>query len=173
MIDKKSFVPWMIAAALALSGCVGAQDDPVEPASTEDAMDSTAPTETPFAKDGMIGPAAYVCPLVGCVGGEPMSDRTWDAPFEGTLVAANLTLTWDAMTPATQDLVVGLAHGPADARKYELTSGPSPLELTVDGLTLTKGDDVRVFVWVPTPLMVAAASTPQAFHVEGVLVGAP
>lgn len=174
MMDKRSFVPLMIAAALALAGCVGgATDDAVEAAATDGALlTETARTQTPFAEDGALGPGAYVCPLVVCVGGEPTSERTWDAPFEGTLVGLNLTLTWDATTPATEELVLGIGHGAAEGRDYELVTGPSPLELTLDGLNLTASDDVRIFVWMIQPVPVAGVVTPQEFHVEGVLLGA-
>lgn len=168
MIDKRSYVPLMIAAALALAGCVDGATEPLDAAASETALPGTMAIQTPFAKDGSIAPGAYVCPVVTCVGVEP-SDRVWDLSFAGTLVGLNLTLTWEATTPATEELVLGIGHGSADARDYDMVSGPSPLALALDGLNLTGEDEVSVFVWMEQPVPVAGLTTPQDFHVEGAL----
>ncbi|HET6405720.1 MAG TPA: hypothetical protein VFH78_13845 [Candidatus Thermoplasmatota archaeon] len=160
----------LLLAPLVAAGCVDAPAA-AELAAAPDAAAPVAPTATPFAQSGMLGPGAYVCPVVTCAGVD-LSQRGWDADFRGTLVGVNLTLTWDAATPLTEDLVLGIGYGPMDGRSYELVTGSSPLALELADLSLTAKDDVRIFVFMPVlvPMGAAMVLPPQEFRVEGTLL---
>jgi len=128
-----------------------------EPRSTFDLV------EVPVSLDGQSGPCAlFVDP--DCTGVPGGTQKTLSG-IHGTVVAANLTMTWTSLTPADRVLrfvlyparCVGSCPRPAEAH------GPSPLQLTNASMYFERGVTVAVFQGDPT----GADSTGIAFEFAG------
>lgn len=137
-------------------------------------------TTREFTFEGQLGAEAYVCSLecVGtysCVGEtctgtrDPRIERSFEIEHDGTLRGVNATLQWDALSPVTETLRVGVAWNCDDGCQYDFVDGQAPLELTADDLEIE--DEAYVFVWQPdlaedVPAYVGATHD-QPFTVTG------
>lgn len=160
-----------IVSALALAGCVTGAPEEVDAASAQNALAAATPNaaSVPFAFDGSFAPGGTVCPVVTCEGVGPGNERIAELELKGTLTAVDLVLTWDAATPAMEELRLGVSWGPSDDREYEFVDGASPLALAVSDLAVTADDEPLVWVWVPEKVPFLYVHTPQDFHVEGTI----
>lgn len=170
----------LLAAALALAGCMGgdaapdattaAVDAPAAPTDAaaqeaiEDAtLEPPAPIETPVAFDGALTNYVVACEsatgTVGCQGTPASTTSGWDIPHEGgNLTAFALEMTWTAASPATQTLgmhVFGCAEaedGSITCEVYASAEGASPLTLAATGLAVPPGQTMRAFAFRPSEL---------------------
>lgn len=159
-----------IAATLALlAGCVS--DDPVESAAVDPTPPAAPAIDVSFHGETERGAFACASPLGFCYGvASPGSaSSSQELVVEGTLVGVDLTMTWDAVTPATQEMIVGIAYGSGSEWKYLYAYGASPLRLSETGLAIP-GEDVEVvYANAYRCASDACASTAQPFDIEGVL----
>lgn len=182
---------------LLLVGCTRAEPPPVEAAASEEpATDAPAPETTatdlapasreiPVALDGNTGTSAVLCvagPVGECAFQEVSPGVTGDL-FEnerGTITGGELVLTWDAASPATQELSIGLMWmGGGDAcpsLDLGMATGPSPLTLAISPSPRELCADELIHLWVsgntwggqdPAYYQV---DVDQAFHIEGKIV---
>ncbi len=103
----------------------------------------------------------------------PGFDRWFPQQFNGTVLNATLTMTWDATSPATEHLLLGFGimeidDGREYAETYEFVSGPSPLSLDLRGLDWD-AEDFVVWAWFE-PFFVQGG-TGQSFAIEGEVLG--
>ena len=142
-----------------------AQDDDIAP----------VPKELPFAFEGATGTFVYACAQGQCAGESVApSESLWKLPLEGDVDGVDVTLTWDAATPATETLHVAVAWGTAcggdciavtDGISSE---GTSPLTLTADDLLRQDIEIAYLMVSWPTPQLPGAwLGVDQPFTVEG------
>ena len=181
---------------LLLAGCNGPPgeaeaDDPVDRAGPEGGLlPVTAPlppvTETiPFSFDGNLGTFVHacvfpagLCPTQTVV--EDLTDLFVERPG-ANLTALSFEMTWQAQSPATQDLWVGAmvmtsCEGCNDTEFPDI-HGPSPIRLDVQDVAVPLTADARVHIYIYNPTGFvhdpavpgyAAASVDQDFHIEGV-----
>lgn len=170
---------WMLAALLPLSALAGCLDQDVAPAATDLAAADELPptparTNVTIAEDGATPTGAAVCsPIAGCHGQWQASEASsFQQRLGGVLDAAELTLTWDAASPATETLMLGIAISEDGEWRFETEQGASPLTLSRAGLDIPADAEVWVYVnahkCTPTPVA-PCVSTSQPFHLEGVL----
>lgn len=172
------------------------REQEAEPTSTEEDTSEDRPSETPDANEterlrweavafeGQLGVEATACSLVACAGtftcvgpplcGTPVRDPRVDRSFEvehtGPVEEANLTLTWDAVSPVTEQLRFGIAWDCEDDCSYEYVEGTSPLSLELSRLDIE--GDLYAWVWTPDqsteddPIVVHTTHD-QPFEIEG------
>lgn len=181
----------LLAGPLLLAGCfAAAPEDGVTAsgASADDATPADGPATTSPGADPSATPApstsipvelqgatrneAAICAPGSCQGwGLPglASGETWfEQELRGTLVAADLTLTWTATTPATTELTLGIAHDHGDGTKIE-TRGPSPLTLSQAGLAIPGEKVSAIYVNAYECSANVCHSVEQAFSISGTL----
>ncbi|HEX2021090.1 MAG TPA: hypothetical protein VHH36_00130 [Candidatus Thermoplasmatota archaeon] len=168
-------------ALLPLAGCVATPEEPVEPESTDAGLDAPVPEPAvhEVAHAGTTQPGAFLCAPIDCVGQyAPDHKASWQEKVDGAIVGAALMLTWTAASPATQELLLGIAWRDGESWTYEVATGASPLMLQSETLEIPAGAEVFVYV---NPLrcegdagVYACASGPaQAFDLAGVLLAVP
>ena len=159
----------VLAAGLALAGCLDGAADELEGAAADlAAAPQVALVEQPFSFEGRLGVSVVACPVLTCFGAALVPHELY-ADLDGAIEAVALTMTWDAATPHTRAMRLGLAWGPEDDRHWEYVDGTSPLVLDIAGLGIQPDDEPYVFGWVPcaVPLCLVVATTQQSFHVGG------
>jgi hypothetical protein len=111
-------------------------------------------------------------------------ENSWiEADYEGVLRSADLTLSWEATTPATGEMYLYLlgvrscgdnCFETDDTTYRASASGSSPVTLSAADITLTEGETLWIHVGVvrPTPSVPAPFfySLEQPFSIDGVLV---
>lgn len=123
----------------------------------------------------MFQPAS-VCP--DPVYAQPSRDRELEVrDRHGIVVAARVTLTWSAASPATTELGMGLmSMGPAACNctaMIDQAQGASPLVIDVPqaNVSVPEGSVIHLFVYgtieQSSPDAYAYGETPQDFHAEG------
>lgn len=180
MTVRSLLLAFLVAAPLGLAGCL----DTAAPGAATESEDAAGlaivEPDVAVSVDGALAAQVLVCPAVACVGralvGE--SDRFFPQESIRDLASADLTLEWDATSPFTERLRLGVftcadpCKSDADLSDIRFVDGPSPLSFTTDAMTVPEGEKLFAFVWVPsfTPAPVyGVLSTPQGFHVEGTL----
>lgn len=145
---------------------------------------SSASTTTlvPFTAEGNTYNGIFACAAVTCQGSDlPTTGQgsSWFEPdIAGTLIAAELTLTWSATTPLTAELLLGIAYENDEGENDWLYAiGTSPLTLTETNLDIPTNKVNAIYVnpykcqGTPAPL-VACYGIEQAFTIEGTLTTA-
>lgn len=180
-----------VVGLLLLAGC----SEPPAPADalpTTSTSTSGAPTvvaeptleDVPFTFDGNLGTMAHGCvfPAGQCTNGvvvEGSTDLFLDRPG-ANLTSLRFEVTWQAQSPATQELWVG-AMVMAECEGCNDTSfpdahGPSPIRVDVQGVMVPLLDGARVhiyvynpqgFVYDPSVPGYALVSVDEPFHIEG------
>lgn len=171
-----------LVAALLLAGCVNVPAEDVEAASVG-AASATAeaqPAPIPVAFDGALGAGAFACAVVVCQGQNVQpSERLFETDAWGAN-AVELTMTWDAASPANERLVLGVftcdkseCRSDADLSQLEYVYGASPLTFSLDEIVVPAGETLYVFMnvgpAVASDVVFAQATTPQEFHIEGTI----
>lgn len=138
-------------------------------------------TRVPFSAEGNTNNGVFACAIVTCEGSDlpgTGEGTSWFEPdINGTLTAAELTLTWSATTPLTAELLLGIAYendeGDAD---WIYAFGTSPLTLTETDLDIPANKVYAIYV---NPYrcqggdpVVACYGLEQAFTIEGTLIAA-
>lgn len=146
----------------------------------EASAEGAAPTRAvvPFAEEGSTFHGGAVCaPPTGCVGsGLPAPGESWFEPsLSGMLDEAELTLTWSAATPLTEELILGIAYETEDgATDFVTVQGASPLTLAEKDLGIPAGNIqgiyVNAFQCNGALVVWGCASSEQPFTLEGNLV---
>lgn len=192
-------------AALLTTGCIGSDpgDDAVTPTGAESPAVGTnesepslptgeappppvEPVVVPLAWDGSMSLHATLCEWENagtCVMVPPGAelDNSHMPMLPGPPSAGTLTLTWEASSPLTEELVLvvmamletdeGMEHAFAFS-----AAGTSPVEVAFSDADVPP--EAMVHLWVgppshlPDPLW-GAATTEQAFHVEGTFTVVP
>lgn len=175
-----------------LSGCLGedatvdaasADADPplappVDAAASVDAAKAAAPGTleeraivVPIDLQGEIALSAAFCPLVACISANPLpSERFFQQDAKDGLVRYDLTLTWEASSPASETLRLGLAKGEGESRKLDYVEGTSPLVLSGDSFSVDGGKfDIWVWLGSATPGAETYATVGQPFTVSGTI----
>lgn len=162
----------ILTAALLLAGCVSGAPDDLAPAAALSPEAAPVMTSVPIAHEGSTPDAASACAPGFCYGAGRPGSSSWIEPkLDGLLVGANLTLTWEARTPATETLLLGIAYATgADSWDYVYVRGPSPLVLERTGLAIEGKDVEAVYVNGYRCEVAVCASTSQPFTLEGALV---
>lgn len=135
----RPFIAALALLALALAGCTSPGAEEVAPLDAQTQADLAAANAAPPAvvkvepTSGTVGAMAagacvpqddgYAC---CCVSGHPSESMHVSGNATGTL-----TFTWDAPTPQTERMHVGMS-GPRDL--WLTTSGASPLTLTLENV---------------------------------------
>lgn len=204
------FVLLMLLLVPIGAGCLGGSDDAVAPASTEEGAASSGPTgadaaaqtEVP-ATDGEAaaegaGEPAFVAqpldwdgklPVAFCAPTGPSScsgmgltpGDNWHELDVSALGGGTLTLSWEAMTPLTSNLILmvfssescGDGCRSSTSTYHEMASGTSPVSLTLPAATLAEGETLSVYVRperVIPPPVVGYVSVEQEFSVDGELL---
>lgn len=189
----------ILVLALIAAGCVGQENDaplgsasataeveaqapPVEAAPGEPlAEEARAPTVVPVEWHGKTG--AYACIPSGpysCISFFSLAQS--DSSMEIEARDGTLTLTWDAATPATEQLVLsvysiercGERCWSSTGNYYHRVEGGSPLELSLDPVELAEEESLIVYVQQPRtptpPPVYGFVSLEQEFHVTGEVV---
>lgn len=168
----------LLAVLLPLGALAGCVDAPVDPAAADDAaLDGGATaaeslTTTPLSHDGVTPTGAAVCsPVTPCQGQYAAGgESSFELKFSGALDAVDIVATWDAASPASADLGLGLAIERDGEWTWDIEYGSSPLALQREGLDIPAGSTVYVYVNAhkcsPTPVA-PCVSPEQAFHLEG------
>lgn len=173
------------------------EDGTSRSASTEDEGSDPANETVPAARwhavsfEGQLGVEATVCGPVGCVGTftcvaftfcetpaqDPRVDRYVEIELDQQIEQVNLTLTWDAVSPATEELRLGLSWACGqDGCTYVYVEGPSPLVLEQTGFD--GEEEVAAWVWTPDqgpeddPTVVQATHD-QPFSIDGAVATGP
>ena len=194
----------LLLPALLLAGCFAAEE-PLETADVEatpravaSATEASAsqpppptavvPRDHPFAVSGRIGTNACVPAgpnfCVGLPAGTPSENTLTRLAYNGAPTHVEATLTWDALTPATEEMYVAVvaARSCGDGC-YEwdegafaaLASGASPLVLSAADVTLREGEMLYMEVGPVSALPTAPGlfyylDVEQPFEVEGNVV---
>lgn len=139
---------------------------------------------TPFTFDGSLGSA--ICAPAGpnsCVGGPlPTHERNFWKKLEvpGTITEVDVTLTWEAATPTTEQLHFGIGRVRScgdscveGENAIDMVTGPSPLVLQGALAPLQEGEwyEIAAFEAPFTPDPVYMWAHPdQPFRIEGTIV---
>lgn len=168
----------LLTALLPLGALAGCVDAPVEPSAAADddaALENgagLAATVTPVSKDGATPTGGSVCSVATPCQGQYFTggEGSFELGFVGTLDAVDIVATWEAESPATEDMMIGIGVERDGEWTYEVESGPSPLTFTRDGLDIPAGSSVWLYMnahkCTPTPVA-PCVSTAQPFHLEG------
>lgn len=191
--------------ALLTAGCIGSDatgDTPSATGPEANALETNASATPPLASEGLPAPVEpVVVPLawdgsmathatlcewqnVGeCVTVPPGTelDNTLMPPLPGPPVAGTLTLTWDATSPLTEELVLVVMAmvETEDGMEHPLfvaSQNTSPIELSFADAVVPP--EAMVHLWVGVPSLLpdpfwAAATTEQPFHLEGTFTVLP
>lgn len=166
----------LLATTLLLAGCVATPaDEPVDGAAAPAA--AAAPLQrVAVAEKGSTPPGGYLCtPVSGCVGeSAPGHESSFLQAVSGRLVGANLTATWAAAAPTSEQLVLGISWKEGDEWKWEVAEGASPLVLSTDSLDVPAGSDVYVYLnslkCAGGPAYACAGGPEQEFEIAGDLL---
>lgn len=119
----------------------------------------------PFTQEVHSGPCVIVVePDCGLIGGGYL----WDEQVDGNVYSMNVTMTWDATSPADAELGLRLGGRSPERGPDIAVVGSSPL--VVDAAAVEYGDEVFFIVFHPDPARVMEGPglrTPV--HVEGTL----
>ncbi len=195
----------LVLMILLLAGCSGGSGPAPEPSSTTASPSSSGlcldaryrPTDGTcaiagaggrstvdfaLAWDGNLGVDAYACQnMVGCVPENAVSPGDSDrqvAAAGWNLTAANLTVTWQAASPATAEMGIAVMTMHCDICNMTDTGvqGPSPLVLQLSGLheAVSAGGVVHVYLYHTTSAAPGGGTfvyggPDQAFKVVGTL----
>lgn len=135
-----------------MAGCIGSEDLEAAENSSEDrpATPETSNQEIEFQEEGSFPLYTVQTHVMGSsIQLNDQGPRTYEVPADGTIQAANLTMSWDALTPVMEDLVLALAwdcEGETGC-EAEALGGTSPLELHVGDLD--EDNEVYVLALVP------------------------
>jgi len=167
----------LVAAALAFAGCVSAPAESEGASLAAASPGASAPrTTVPFQEQGSTFNGFAVCPVQGqCVGtGLPnvRSTTSWfEVGLSGVLQDVELTLTWQATTPATAELLLGIAfENEAGESDWLYAYGPSPVVLSESGVGIPADKVHAVYVNAFKCASIVCASIEQPFSIEGTLV---
>lgn len=167
----------LLSAILAsFVGCVSVAEDATPAASTDATASPPAlTTTTPIAVEGETAPGGGVCVPVRCVfPSSPGSNTVFPVGVSGTITNVSLTLTWEAVSPASEELVLGIAYEGEDGETWEYAAGPSPLTLALSGLSIpAEGAVIYVNAYVcqgGDGASACASGPSQAFRIEGDVV---
>lgn len=189
MLGNRSTLAVALVLALLAAGCVGVgtTDDEggVQAQATDDGDGSPgglAWEEVAF--EGRLGAEATACSLVACAGTftcapeafcgtpvrDPRVDRSFEVDHDGPVERVNLTLTWDAVSPVTEELRFGLSWDCDDGCDYEYVEGSAPLALEETDLDVE--GDLYTWVWTPDQSpeedpVVLHVTHDQPFAIEG------
>lgn len=160
----------------------GGAEAPAEPENQTHQEQETRPTET-VDWEGRLD--TFVCAPSGpysCSGPQVSSgDDMLDTGLAGNLTRADLSLTWEAQTPASKELGFTLAsgHTECDGRCHYFeplawVQGTSPLSIEAEDLVTNQGESLWILVdspdQAPTDLLYGKVELDQPFHVTGTLV---
>lgn len=133
-----------------------------------------------IVEEGSVGVMAFGCAVLTCLGQNVVQgERFFEQPLHGA-VEGELSVEWDAVSPATADLLVGVlacrdpCNSDADVSDSAYVSGPSPLSLDVRGFHVPEGETLLVYVQQPGRSVAGAfvlATAPQDFTLRGTLSG--
>lgn len=135
---------------------------------------STQLVKIPFSQDGTLGANAFVCSSPACPGTGIGNDRWFPTDPDGTVRGLNLTMTWNATTPAMEQMRLGVSYGGCDGdgldcQEASFVDGASPLELSVD--EVDANGTLAVWFWTPSRTPPSTAGTyvshPQDVHIQG------
>ncbi len=177
----------LMLATGALAGCIGAPGttSDLAPASDQAAQPPDGWTEatTPIDWDGNLG--SWACAPMGpkTCGGTGLGDRDSGHPIEpdGRPQRIELTLSWTALSPLTEELTLSVAPYTScgegcysTSGGYDPVQGGSPLTLELDDIAL-EGEQLGYMIyvdgatWIHEGPVLTGASHHQPFHVEGTL----
>lgn len=164
-----------LVGALVFAGCVstGATDAPLDESAATTL--APAPIVSPFEASGSTFTGVGACVPVFCYGvGAPSEGSDWFEPeLEGNLTAVDLTLTWSATTPATEELLLGIAYETEDEMyDWVYATGASPLVLSKSGLDIPAERIYAIYVNAfrcAGDAVYGCASAEQPFSIEGTL----
>ncbi len=162
----------LLATAL-LAGCIGTGDETALEANEAPSGDATEQTrEVPYSQSGSLETALGVCVAGAGIGTNACQGNIeiHETDPTGVVEKAELTLTWEPLTPLTQELGITLAWGCDDQGdcKTDWASGTSPVELTVDGVDAP--GKVYIAVWngaTGTEEAYVTHTTSQDYQIEG------
>lgn len=110
--------------------------------------------------EGQLGAEVVACGPAGCAGtftcvaavcqqpvSDPRTERSFPVDHEAPVQEVNATLTWDPVSPVTEELRFGLAWSCEDGCTFEYVEGASPLTIEMADLGITS--DLSIFVWTP------------------------
>ncbi len=186
MISRASTMAMVVALTIvAMTGCLAggtSNDDALAP--TGQPADDVGRLETvPIDWEGNLG--TWACAPMGpnaCAGTTLGDQDSWhpvDPEGDGRSLA--LILTWQALSPLTEELSLTVAPYTScgdgcygTAQPYATVTGASPVDLELDDIGL-EGEQLGYVIYVDGPLWVhedpvlLGASHHQPFHVEGTL----
>lgn len=158
-----------------------AEDDAAEEEQAAPANQGSAAPEThPIDWQGQV--ATFLCAPSGpysCFGtGTGDADQDLDTGLVGEIPVLDLSLAWEAQTPATMELKLAVAAGHTECGGdcyywtiLDWIQGTSPLTLEAEDLSIPQGETLWILVdtpdQAPTPLLYSKASLEQPFHVTG------
>lgn len=195
-----------LVVALLVAGCVGPEAEPVviaqapveraasppetEPTPAEaEAPPPLPPVDVAVDWDGQLGRSF-------CLPREPTSGACYhhsELPSEqgnmtlylddiGNATAADVTLTWDLVSPLALELTFKLMGASTCGEactvftEYASVTGQSPLRLDVPSLSLAQRESVSLHVRMECQVTIATQACiqdPQPFHVEGFVTFLP
>lgn len=141
---------------------------------------STGATTTlvPFNAEGNTYNGIYACAVILCQGTDLPTSGTGPSWFEpelhGTLLAAELTLTWTPTTPLTDELLLGIAYETEEGvTDFAYATGTSPLTLSETTLNIPADKVLGVYVnpykCLGAAIAIACYGLEQTFTIEGTL----
>lgn len=158
----------LVLMAAALAGCTdptgtGALGDPPGQGATL--------METPVAYSGTLGPTVFACGPMGCVGESTRPQPRVDLEANGTVRAISLTLTWQATSPATQQLRLGVSWNETGSHDFHSFDGASPLKVDLHDLAIRHDELPYAWVFIPeTGGAPAYLATEQEITIAGNLI---
>lgn len=120
----------LLLVPLLLAGCL-TEATPLDAASAPPPVAEAAAVQEPLHLEGAIGTFVAACPVVTCVF-VPVSDSAFPAvPLEGgrTVTSLVATLTWEATSPATEELGFAFATDDGEWKEHAYVHGRSPLTI--------------------------------------------
>jgi hypothetical protein len=163
-MSKPALPPAVLSVlAVLLAGCASPAAEPEPPADA--ASSDGPPVPVPVSLDGTLTARASV----------------FDTGVAGPLSRIDLTLTWEAASPLTEEMYLTAfackvpCESAEDVGEHVIASGPSPVVFDLHDFPLAA--DQTLYVKVDSkglvPLFYATVATDQPFHVEGTLTPGP
>lgn len=175
-LRTRALVLVTVLLAVGTAGCIGDSNPEENVSAAENVPDDrstanrTVIEEVPLEKEASFPLYTIDVDVVGVtLSLNDQGHEVFEAPIEDTLQAANLTLTWEPVTPVMEELGLALAWGCGDEQcESKRTTGQSPLGLGVDDIRETEEAFVVVFATRDgTGEANARLSHTQGFQVEG------